>query len=107
MPQHLTDLEQLLLLATLRNPAAAYAASLQEDVEGQADRRVSLGSIHATMSRLEEHGLVRSWKGSPSEERGGKAKRLYAVTDVGREVLEEARAVLKRMWAGVPVRATQ
>ena len=104
MPSHLTDLEQLLLLAALRGSEEPYAASLQDDVARQANRSVSLGSIHLTMGRLEERGFVRSWKGAPTRGRGGKAKRLYAVTDAGREAMEEARAVFERMWAGVPAR---
>lgn len=53
---HLTDLEQLLLLAVLRFENEAYGASLQADIEDVADRHVSLGSIHMTLGRLEERG---------------------------------------------------
>lgn len=98
---HLTDLEQLLLLAVLRLQDGAYGASIQSDLEERAERRVSLGSIHVTLGRLEENGLVSSAKGEPTGERGGKARRIYAVTEVGRAALEHSRAVLERMWDGV------
>lgn len=99
---HLTDLEQLLLLAVLRQKHDAYGASVQADIEGAADRHVSLGSIHMTLARLEERGLVRSEKSAPQATRGGKARRLYAVTDEGRAALEWNRAMMERMWGGVP-----
>jgi DNA-binding PadR family transcriptional regulator len=101
---HLTDLEQLLLLAVLRQKDDAYGASIQEEVERVADRRVSLGSIHMTLARLEERGLVESGKSAPQATRGGKARRLYAVTEPGREALEWNRAMMERMWGGVPAR---
>lgn len=105
MASHLTDLEQLLLLSTLRQGDEAYGAALQLDVEEVADRRVSLGSIHVTMSRLEQQGLVHSELGAPTGGRGGKARRLYTVTEKGKEELNRARAVLEEMWAGVPQEA--
>jgi PadR family transcriptional regulator PadR len=105
MSDHLTDLEQLLLLATLRQPDQAYGASLQEDVEQNASRRVSLGSIHLTMARLEDRGLAESRLGEPTGGRGGKARRLYTVTEEGKRELARARRILERMWAGVPQEA--
>lgn len=105
MPDHLTELEQLLLLATLRQRQEAYAAALQYDVEREAERRASLGTIHLTMGRLEDRGFVTSRKGEPSRRRGGKAKRLYTVTESGRTALARAREVMDRMWAGVPQEA--
>jgi PadR family transcriptional regulator PadR len=101
MTQHLTDLEQLLLLATLRVGEGAYAAALLDDLAGTADRSVSLGTIYVTMVRLEERGLVTSELGEPTSQRGGKAKRLYRVTAEGRDALERTRRVLERMWEGV------
>ena len=99
---HLTDLEQLLLLSVLRQEDDAYAATLQADIEDSAERRVSLGSIHVTLARLEERALVRSQKTAPQPVRGGKARRRYAVTEEGRGALEWNRAVLEKMWGGVP-----
>jgi PadR family transcriptional regulator PadR len=102
MTDHLTDLEQLLLLAVLRLDPDAWGASIQEDLEESAERRVSLGSIHVTLGRLEERGLVLSAKGEPTVERGGKARRMYVVTEAGRLALNRGREILDRMWAGVP-----
>lgn len=101
MSDHLTDLEQLLLLAVLRVGEGAYAAALREDLAEEADRPVSLGTIYVTMMRLEENGLVTSDMGQPTPERGGKAKRLYRVTESGRAALERTRAMMERMWSGV------
>jgi DNA-binding PadR family transcriptional regulator len=97
----LTDLEQLLLLAVLRVGEGAYAAALRDDLEEGAGRSTSLGTIYVTMVRLEEAGLVASEMGEPTSRRGGRAKRLYRVTEAGRAALEHARTVYERMWSGV------
>ena len=96
----LTDLEQMILLATLRVGDGAYAAAIQEDILERGERDVPLGSIYTTMSRLAERGYVSSDLGDPTPERGGKAKRLYQLTPAGIEAVEEARAVWLRMWHG-------
>jgi DNA-binding PadR family transcriptional regulator len=105
MPERyrLTDLEQLLLLSVLRLGEDAYGAAIQSDLEDNAGRSVSLGSIHVTLARLEERGLSSSKKGEPQGVRGGKARRIHAVTAEGRAALEWSRQMLVRMWQGVPV----
>lgn len=102
MADHLTDLEQLLLLSILRVGEGAYAAPLQEDLAENAEREMTLGSIYNTLLRLEEGGLVRSELGEPTPERGGKSKRFYRVTAEGRVALARAREIYRRMWRGVP-----
>jgi DNA-binding PadR family transcriptional regulator len=44
---------------------------------------------------------VRSWKGEPTTERGGKAKRHYEVSPEGVAVLEQVREVRDGLWRGV------
>ena len=100
--QHLTDLEQLLLLAVMRLGKSAYGAAIQTEIEERARRTVALGSIHVTLARLEEQGLARSKKGNPQPVRGGKARRIYSVTSKGRAALEWSREVIERMWEGLP-----
>lgn len=104
MTDHPSDLEQLLLLSILRLGDGAYAAPVQEDLEENAERVISLGSIYNTLLRLEERGLVRSELGDPTPERGGKAKRFYHVTAEGKVALARAREIYRRMWRGVPSR---
>ena len=104
MPSQLTDLEQLLLLAVLRLGKEAYGARIQDEIQQHAGRRVALGSVHITLSRLGERGLAGSEKSAPLATRGGKARRIYSVTEAGRSALEESRAVMDEMWSGVPAR---
>jgi PadR family transcriptional regulator, regulatory protein PadR len=97
----LGDLEELLLLCVLRLGADAHGGAVRDELEELAGHGVSVSTVYVTLMRLEEKGYARSWKGEPTSERGGKAKRLYAVTPEGIETLEEQRAVRDRLWEGV------
>ena len=98
---HLGDLEELALLAVLRLGAEAHGGRIRHELKSRAGRGVSISTIYVTLMRLEEKGYARSWKGGPTAERGGKAKRHYEVTSAGVEALERVRDVRERMWDGV------
>lgn len=97
----LGDLEELVLLAVLRLGGEAYGARIRQELRERAGRSVSIGTVYVTLMRLEEKGLSRSWMGEPSGQRGGKAKRHFALRPEGMEALEATRAVRARMWEGV------
>jgi PadR family transcriptional regulator, regulatory protein PadR len=103
---HLGDLEELVLLAVLGLGEDAHGAAIRQELKARAGRSVSISTIYVTLMRLEEKGYARSWKGEPTSERGGKAKRHYAVSPVGVEALETVRDVRERMWDGVAEGAT-
>jgi DNA-binding PadR family transcriptional regulator len=98
---HLGDLEELMLLAVLRLGAHADGGGVRAELEERAARAVSVSTVYVTLMRLEEKGYARSWKGEPTGERGGKARRHYEVSPEGLAALEAVRAVRDRMWQGV------
>lgn len=98
---HLGDLEELTLLAVLRLGADADGRGVKEELAAVAGRTVSISTVYVTLMRLEEKGYAGSEKGSPTGERGGKARRFYSVTPPGREALERTRATRDAMWSGV------
>jgi PadR family transcriptional regulator PadR len=99
----LGGLQQLVLLAVLRLGPDAYGATIQRELDDRARRPVAISTVYVTLDRLERKGLVRSWLGSPTPVRGGKAKRHYAVTAQGEHAVQEARTALERMWSGLRV----
>jgi DNA-binding PadR family transcriptional regulator len=97
-PKQLGDLEELVLLAVLQLGEEAWGASVRDVLRHQAGRSVSISTIYVTLMRLEEKGLARSWKGEPTGERGGKAKRHFAVSPEGVAALEANRDIRAHMW---------
>ena len=101
------EFELLVLLAILRQAEAPYANRVREDLEANADRRVTRGALYRTLDRLAAKGLV-EWEMEPSEtpERGGHPMRRLLVTDEGLEAVRTSREVLMRFFEGVgPIEA--
>jgi DNA-binding MarR family transcriptional regulator len=101
-PAKLGEFEMLVLLAILRNGDAPYANRVREDLEANADRRVTRGALYHTVDRLVEKGLV-EWELTPSEtpERGGHPMRQLEVTPSGIEAVRRSRDVLLSFLEGL------
>ncbi len=79
----LGEFEYLLITATARLGDQAYGAAIRR-VIADAGRSCSVGALYTTIDRLETKGLLRTWMGEATAERGGRAKRMVCVTDEGR-----------------------
>lgn len=98
----LGELELLVLLASIRlGEDEAYAVSIAEDIESQADRSVQRATVYVVLKRLEEKGMVSTRLGDPVAERGGRARRLVKVEPQGIEAVREVRETLRSMWSGL------
>ena len=89
--------ECLLLLAVLRLGDQAYGVTIRQELIERAGKDVAVGAIYTGLERLSRKGLVESWQGEPTAERGGRAKRFYRVTATGLQVLNETQ----RAWQGL------
>src|SRR5690242_7778243 len=99
----LGELEQVVLLATLRLNGDGYGVSIKDAIHKATGRDLTLGTIHKTLVRLEAKGYVDSRVGEASPHRGGRAKRHYRVTPDGLKILRASMRALKRMAAGLAV----
>ncbi|HEU4695001.1 MAG TPA: helix-turn-helix transcriptional regulator, partial [Vicinamibacterales bacterium] len=62
LPESIGQFEHVVLAAVLALDEAAYGVTIHAKVEEFiAPRTVSLGAVYATLDRLEDKGLVRSW----------------------------------------------
>ena len=84
MAQTLSQLEVLALLALARLGDDAYGVTVREEIATVTGRDVSMAAIYAALDRLERSGLVRPWQSEPRPERGGRARRHFALTAAGR-----------------------
>ena len=97
----LGDLEFLVLLAILRLGDHAYGVSIAEELDQRAGRSLSRATVHVTLRRLEDHGLVGSELGTPRDDRGGKPRRYYRVLPTGVELVRQSKETYSRMWRGL------
>lgn len=95
------EFEEFTLLAVRALGERTYAVPVQQFLEETTGRRVSIGSVYAALTRLEDKGYVRSVMGEPSARRGGKSKRLFEVTPAGLRTARDLHRVRERIWSAI------
>lgn len=96
----LGDFEQLVLLGVLRLDDEAYGAAIRQEVHARSGRDVSINAVYTTLERLEAKGLLRSWVGEPTPQRGGRRRKFYALRPAGVAALREAYHAFTAMADG-------
>jgi DNA-binding PadR family transcriptional regulator len=94
------EFEYLILSAAAHLGEDAYGAAMREVIETTGRRRCSLGALYTTLDRLESKGLVKTWMSAPTQQRGGRAKRMVHVTGEGVRAAREFYEAVIRMSHG-------
>jgi DNA-binding PadR family transcriptional regulator len=100
-PVFLGELEQMILLAILQLGDGAYAVPIRHELRARAGRTIARGALYTTLERLEIKGYLRSRFGDPVPERGGRARRYYAVSAHGLSALRSSRQALRGLSQGL------
>jgi DNA-binding PadR family transcriptional regulator len=102
MHQVLSDFEEMVLLAVGILYCDAYGLAITDELENRTGRTFTISAVHKALMRLEQRGLLRSQMGGATEERGGRKKRLFTITNTGKEALFEAKRTRDLLWEAVP-----
>jgi PadR family transcriptional regulator PadR len=92
----LGSLEEQVMLAVVRTGDEAYGMKVRRELESVTGREITIGSVYATLDRLEAKGLVASTRTAMPD-----ARRVFAVTGPGARSLAQTRATRDRLWTGV------
>jgi DNA-binding PadR family transcriptional regulator len=99
---YLGEFEEMVLLTVAVLGEGAYGVSITNELDEQSGRMVSLSAVHAALHRLEEKGMLSSYLGDATTERGGRRKRLFSVTALGSRTLHEIRSARESLWNAIP-----
>ena len=97
----LGEFEEVVLLTVAVLTPNAYSVMIAEELETATGNTVSTGAVHAALQRLEDKGMVKSYMGEATKERGGRRKRLFTVTPAGSRILHEVRSVRESLWSRI------
>lgn len=99
MKGFLGEFEELVLLtiATLGNDA--YGVAIKEQIQLRANRSISIGALHSTISRLEDKGYLTSHLGGATTERGGRKKRFFELTEDAKLALGAMKSLRDDLWS--------
>src|SRR4051794_6911571 len=103
-PTVLGDFEQLILLGVLRLGEDAYGAAIRQEIHARLRRDVSINAVYTTLDRLESKGLLKSWIGEPTAQRGGRRRKFYELRPPGMTALRQAYRAFLSMADGLEER---
>jgi PadR family transcriptional regulator PadR len=99
--EYLGEFEQMVMLSIMRLEGGAYGLAIKDELEAVAGRSPSSGGLYTTLDRMEKKGLVESFAGEGSDERGGRPRRYVRVTGDGKASLARSRHTLMALWDGI------
>ena len=97
------EFEELVLLTIANLQGDAYGVAIMEDIMQRANRKLSLGALHSTLTRLEEKGYITSKLGEPTAVRGGRRKRYFELTQSAVTELQNMKSLRDELWAGAKI----
>ena len=104
---YLGELEELVLLTVGVLFPEAYGISVMDEIETQVGRSLNISAVHSVLTRLEDKGFLKSKMGDPTEERGGRRKRIFLLTAAGKRAIEESNEVRNQLYNQIPKVALQ
>ena len=94
--------EEMVLLVVWKLQEDAYCIPIRQELIEVTGKKWSFGSVYDPLDRLERKGLLKSYLTEPVKERGGRSKRIYQLTSLGKKSLMEIRSIQDALWDKVP-----
>jgi PadR family transcriptional regulator len=96
----LGEFEYLIVTSAAGLGDKAYGAAIRAAIEAATGRNCSIGALYTTIERLEAKGLLKTWMGEATSQRGGRSKRMVRVTAAGARAAREFYDAVTRISRG-------
>src|SRR5688500_1376604 len=98
----LGEIEELVLLMVAALHDEAYGVAILESLEDKLERRLNVSAVHVDLKRMEDKGFVKSRFGGVTADRGGRRKKFYVITALGKRVLDEQYQLRNSIYKLIP-----
>ena len=98
----LGEFEELVLLTVAAQHDQAYGVSIKEGLEEHLDKKLNISAIHVALKRMTEKGFVSPRFGGITQERGGRRKKFYVITALGKEMLDRQYQLRNSLYQQIP-----
>ena len=103
MPESsLGEFEELVLLVVAAHNKAAYGVLILEQLQARLEKKLNISAIHVALKRMENKGFVESSFGGITAERGGRRKKYYQVTALGKKMLDRQYELRTSIYREIP-----
>lgn len=96
------EFEEIVMLTIASLGEEAYSVTICDEIEEVTERKVKLGVVHSVLNRLQTKGYIQSELGDATQERGGKRKRFFTVSDAGKAALVKSKTQRDELWNKIP-----
>ena len=73
---------------------------IRDEYEARTDTRMPLGSLYATLTRMETTGFVESRTGDTKSERRGYPRKFFSITGTGERALNAYQTFIMNAFGG-------
>lgn len=98
----LGEFEELVLLMVAGLHDEAYGVLIMDKLEEKLKKKYNVSAVHIALKRMEDKGFVKSRFGGITEERGGRRKKFYVVTALGKKVLDSQYTLRTSLYKVIP-----
>ncbi|HYI76603.1 MAG TPA: PadR family transcriptional regulator [Chryseolinea sp.] len=98
----LGEFEELVLLMVAALHDEAYGVSILESLESKLARKLNVSAVHVALKRMEDKGFVKSRFGGVTADRGGRRKKFYVITALGKRVLDDQYQLRNSIYKLIP-----
>lgn len=100
--QSLGEFEELVLLMVAALHNEAYGVSILENLEEKQGKKLNISAVHVALKRLEDKSFVKSRFGGITEDRGGRRKKFYVITALGKRMLDNQFELRTSLYNQIP-----
>jgi PadR family transcriptional regulator PadR len=100
--QSLGEFEELVLLMVAALHNEAYGVSILENLEERQGKKINISAVHVALKRLEDKGFLKSRFGGITEDRGGRRKKFYVITALGKRMLDSQYDLRTSLYKQIP-----
>jgi DNA-binding PadR family transcriptional regulator len=98
----LGEFEELVLLMVAGLHDEAYGVLVMDKLEEKLEKKLNISAVHIALKRMEDKGFVKSRFGGITEERGGRRKKFYVITALGKRILDNQFALRTTLYKAIP-----
>lgn len=98
----LGEFEELVLLTVAAQHDQAYGVSIKEALEETLDKKINISAIHVALKRMKEKGFVNARFGGITQDRGGRRKKFYVITSLGKSMLDRQHEIRNQLYGKIP-----
>ena len=98
----LGEFEEIVILTIGVLYNEAYGVSIRKEIQSRLSRKVSMGALHTALVRLEDKGYITSSNGESHDERGGRPRRYFQITALGKKAMAYSKETRNALWDAIP-----